>query len=106
VGQSPSDERRADLVGAIRGGDPDQTTESEGDHKAASLAHALYWQGIYIEILAMQEPVIERIRGLMAEQSPDLRHQVEETSAPVVEPLADRFRERLGFWTARVRELE
>jgi len=106
VGQPPSDERRADLAGAIRSGDPDQTTESEGDPKTASLAHALYWQGIYIEILAMQEPVIERIHGLMAEQSPDLRHQVEGTSAPVVEPMANRFRERLGFWAARVRELE
>lgn len=105
MGQPPSDERRADLAGAIRG-EPDQTTESEGDPKTASLAHALYWQGIYVEILAMQEPVIERIRGLLAEQSPDLRHQVEGTSAPVVEPQADRFRERLGFWTARVRELQ
>jgi hypothetical protein len=54
----------------------------------------------------MEEPVMERIRGLMAEQSPDLRHEVEGTSAPVVKAHADRFRERLGFWTARVRELE
>jgi hypothetical protein len=106
MGQPPSDDRLADLAGTIKGGDPDQTTESEGDPKTASLAQALYWKAIYVEILAMEEPVMERIRGLMAEQSPDLRHEVEGTSAPVVEPHADRFRERLGFWTARVRELE
>jgi hypothetical protein len=54
----------------------------------------------------MEEKVMERIQELMAKQSPQARHEVELTNVPVVAAQAERFRQRLGFWTARVRELE
>jgi hypothetical protein len=50
--------------------------------------------------------VMERIQDLMATQSPQARREVELTNIPVVAAQAERFRQRLGFWTARVRELE
>ncbi len=53
-----------------------------------------------------EEKVMERIQDLMTKQSPPARREVELTNVPVVAAQAERFRQRLGFWTARVRELE
>ncbi len=98
--------RRPDVVAAERGGDPNQTMDGEGDPRSASMDQALYWSQIYREILAMEEKVMERIQHLMAKQSPRARREVELTNVPVVAAQAERFRQRLGFWMARVRELE
>jgi hypothetical protein len=97
---------RPDLVAAERGGDPSRTMDGEADPTVASLDQALYWRKIYTEVLAMEELVLQRIRDLMALQSPTARREVELTNVPVVAAQADRFRKRLGFWTARVTELE
>ena len=80
--------------------------DGESDPSSASLEKALYWRGIYREILAMEEKVMERIQDLMLKQSPEARREVELTNVPVVAAQASRFRQRLGFWTARVEELE
>jgi hypothetical protein len=80
--------------------------DDEVDPRSASMDQALYWREIYSEILAMEEKVMDRIQHLMAKQSPQARREVELTNVPVVAAQADRFRQRLGFWTARVRELE
>ena len=79
--------------------------DGEADPVTASLEQALYWQRIYAEVLVMEEKVMERIRDLMARQSPTARREVELTNVPVVAAHAERFRRRLGFWTARVNEL-
>jgi hypothetical protein len=94
------------MVAAARGGDPNQAMDGEGDPRSASMDQALYWSQIYREILAMEEKVMERIQHLMATQSAPARREVELTNVPVVAAQAERFRKRLGFWTARVRELE
>ena len=70
------------------------------------MEEALYWREIYVEILAMEEKVMDRVRDLMAHQSPAARREVELTNVPVIAAQAARFRARLGFWTARVKELE
>lgn len=80
--------------------------DGESDPKTASMEQALYWRQIYREILAMEEKVLKRIEELMAKQSPQARREVELTNVPVVVAQAARFRDRLGFWTARVTELE
>ena len=95
-----------DMVAAARGGDVNQAMDGEGDPKSASMEQALYWRQIYREVLAMEEKVMERIQDLMTKQSPQARREVELTNVPVVAAQAERFRQRLGFWTARVRELE
>lgn len=46
-----------------------------------------------------------RIRELMAKQSVQARREVELTNVPVVVAQAERFRQRLGYWEARVQEL-
>ena len=101
-----SDKSRPDVAAALRGGDPDQRMDGEGDPKRASLQQALYWSQIYREILAMEEKVMDRIQRLMLKQSPEARREVELSNVPVVAAQAERFRLRLGFWMARVRELE
>jgi hypothetical protein len=103
---SDKDRLRPDMVAADRGGDSTQRMDGEGDPKTASMEQAVYWRKIYREILAMEEQVLERIRDLMALQSPEARREVELTNVPVVAAQAERFRQRLGFWAARVRELE
>jgi len=103
----PDEDRvRPDMVAAARGGDASRAMDGEGDPTSASMEQALYWRQIYREILAMEEKVMERIQDLMAKQSPQVRREVELTNVPVVAAQADRFRQRLGFWAARVHELE
>ena len=72
----------------------------------ASLSQALYWRQIYTEILAMEEQVLARIHHLMARQSEAGRREVELTNVPVVVAQAEKFRQRLGYWEARIDELE
>ena len=79
--------------------------DGEGAPADATLAHALYWRQIYTEILAMEEKVLVRIRQLMDTQSDEGRREVELTNVPVVVAQAERFRQRLGYWDARVAQL-
>ena len=97
---------RPDIVAATRGGDVSVGMDGEADPATASLELALFWKGIYTEILAMEEAVLERIRQLMAGQSPQACREVELTNLPVVVAQAGRFRSRLGFWEASVRAWE
>jgi hypothetical protein len=80
--------------------------DGEGIPAEASLKQALYWQQIYTEILAMEEKVLDRIRQLMARQSEAGRREVELTNVPVVVAQAEKFRQRLGYWEARIHQLE
>lgn len=72
----------------------------------ATLKQSLYWANIYTEILAMEEKVLARIEHLMAAQSAEARREVELTNLPVVIAQAERFRQRLGYWKARIAELD
>jgi hypothetical protein len=94
------------MVAAARGGDSRFGMDGEGDPKVATLEQALFWKQIYVEILDMEEQVMIRIQDLMSKQGPEVRREVELTNVPVVAAQAERFRERLGFWTARLHELE
>ena len=79
--------------------------DGEGPTSEANLEQALYWRQIYIEILAMEVKVLLRIRHLMKGQSEEGRREVERTNVPVVVAQAERFRQRLGYWDARVVQL-
>jgi hypothetical protein len=96
---------RPDVDAAVRGGDWSVRMDGEGIPAEASLTQALYWRQIYTEILAMEEKVLERIRQLMARQSVEGRREVELTNVPVVVAQAEKFRQRLGYWEARIAEL-
>jgi hypothetical protein len=97
---------RPDVVAAKRGGDWTQQMDGEGAPEKATLEHALYWRQVYSEILAMEEKVLDRIRQLMSMESAEVRHEVELTNVPVVVAQAERFRQRLGYWDARVAQLD
>jgi hypothetical protein len=96
---------RPDIDAATRGGDWTQAMDGEGVPENSTLEHALYWRQIYIEILAMEEKVLARIRQLMTTQSSEGRREVELTNVPVVVAQAERFRQRLSYWEARVAQL-
>lgn len=93
---------RPDIVAATRGGDDSMGMEDEVDPANATMEQALFWRGIYSEILDMEESVLARIRELMAEQSPRARREVELTNVPVVVSQVERFRFRHGMWATRV----
>lgn len=96
---------RPDITAALRGGDWTLGMDGEGVPDQATLKQALPWKQIYTEILAMEEKVLTRIRQLMDKQSDEARREVELTNVPVVVAQAERFRQRLGYWEARVHEL-
>jgi hypothetical protein len=97
---------RPDVDAAVRGGDWGQAMDGEGVPADSTLEHALYWRRIYAEILAMEEKVLDRIRQLMNTQSDEVKREVELTNVPVVVAQAERFRQRLGYWDARVAEFD
>jgi hypothetical protein len=96
---------RPDIEAAIRGGDWTQAMDGEGVPGHATIAQAIYWRQIYVEILGMEEKVLRRIRQLMAKLSAEARSEVEFTNVPVVVAQVEKFRRRLGYWEARVHEL-
>ena len=96
---------RPDIDAAVRGGDWSLRMDGEGVPGEATLKQALYWRQIYTEILVMEEKVLARIRQLMVRQSDEGRREVELTNVPVVVAQAEKFRQRLGYWEARVVEL-
>jgi hypothetical protein len=87
---------------AERGGDWTKRMDGEGLPGDSNLQQAVYWSHVYTEILAMEEKVLARIRELMLTQSDTARREVELTNVPVVVAQAERFRQRLGYWDARV----
>jgi len=106
VSKGKPDSDRPDVDAAVRGGDWTLRMDGEGIPGEASLQQALYWRQIYTEILAMEEKVLERIRQLMSRQSAEGRREVELTNVPVVVAQAEKFRQRLGYWDARIAELD
>ena len=96
---------RPDVDAAVRGGDWSLPMDGEGVPADATLEQALYWRQVYTEILAMEEKVLAKIRELMALQSDAGRLEVELTNVPVVVAQAEKFRQRLGYWDARIDEL-
>ena len=96
---------RPDIDAAVRGGDWTRGMEGEGVPGLATMEQALYWRQIYTEILGMEENVLKRIGQLMSTQSREAQREVELTNVPVVVAQAERFRQRLGYWETRVREL-
>ncbi len=97
---------RPDIDAARRGGDWSQGMDGEGIPGDATINLALYWRQIYSEILVMEEKVLDRIRHLMETQSDEARREIELTNVPVVVAQAERFRQRLGYWEARIVELD
>ena len=91
---------------AERGGDWTKRMDGEGVPGDSNLEQAVYWSEVYTEILAMEEKVLARIRELMLTQSDTARREVELTNVPVVVAQAERFRQRLGYWDARVADLQ
>ena len=80
--------------------------DGEGVLADSTLESALYWRQIYSEMLEMEEKVLARIDLLMDTQSEVVKSELELTNVPVVVAQADRFRQRLGYWEARITELD
>ena len=83
-----------------------QATDGEGVLDTSTLERALYWRQIYSEMLEMEERVLARIDLLMDSHSEAVKREVELTNVPVVVAQAERFRQRLGYWEARITELD
>jgi len=80
--------------------------DGEGVLAELTLESALHWRQIYSEMLEMEEMVLARIDLLMDTHSEVVKGEVELANVPVVVAQAERFRQRLGFWEARITELD
>lgn len=80
--------------------------DGEADLVSASRSEAIFWRGIYQELLTMEEAVLARIRQLMERQSPQAQREVELTNVPVIVSQVERFRARLGYWDRCLQALE
>ncbi len=96
---------RPDVEAAMRGRDASSGMDGEVDPAHASQEEVVFWTRVYGEILEMEEKVLRRVEELMAAQSPTARREVQLTNVPVIEAQAARFRDRLGYWEARMRQL-
>ena len=104
--QSGELEERPDIVAARRGGDPDQGMTDEPSLADSSIDQAIFWRQIYSEILTLEEGIMARVRQLIESESPEVRREVELSNLPVLTAQAHRFRERRGFWSQRITELD
>ena len=95
-------QERPEIVAATRGGDSSRGMDDEADPVSATLEQALFWRGIYTEILAMEEAVLANIHQLMARQTDQARREVELTNVPVIVSQVARFRARQGIWDSLV----
>lgn len=96
---------RPDVIAADRGGDPNQGMNGEADLPTSTMDQAVFWRQVYAEIVALEEKVMVRVRELMATESEDVRREVELSNVPVIAAQLERFRQRHGFWAARVAQL-
>jgi hypothetical protein len=97
---------RPDFGAAIGGRIWSQTSDGEGLLNDSTLELALYWRQIYSEMLEMEERVLARLDLLMDTRSDVVKREVELTNVPLVVAQAERFRQRLGYWEARITELD
>ena len=97
---------RPDFGATIGGSIWSQTSDGEGVLDDSTLELALYWRQIYSEMLEMEERVLARIDLLMDTHSEVVKRELELTNVPVVVAQAERFRQRLGYWEARITELD
>ncbi len=104
-GERPAEER-LDVAAEIRGGDKEQPMEGEQDIDSASRPQAIFWRDTYQEILTMEEQVLARIEELMATRSESTRREAQLSNVPVITAQIERFRSRLGYWEARLKQLE
>ena len=95
-----------DFGAAIGGRIWSQASDGEGVLDESTLELALYWRQIYSEMLEMEERVLARIDLLMDTHSSVVKREVELTNVPLVVAQAERFRQRLGYWEARITELD
>jgi hypothetical protein len=97
---------RPGIATGIRDGGWTQTIDGVGVLPTSTLESALHWRQVYSEMLEMEEKVLARIDLLMDTHSEEVKREVELTNVPVVVAQADRFRQRLGYWEARITELD
>ena len=99
-------EGRPGSEASTRDGGWSQSLDGEGVLAELTLESALYWRQVYSEMLEMEEKVLARIDLLMDQHSEEVKREVELTNVRAVVAQAERFRQRLGFWEARITELD
>ena len=70
-----------------------------------ALTQAQNMIGIYAEILAMHETVMERVRHILVRQSGDGDHEADLTNLRLILAQMEKVGERIAFWNAGIRRL-
>jgi hypothetical protein len=70
-----------------------------------ALTQAQNMIGIYTEILAMHETVMERVRHILVRQSVDDDHEADLTNLRLILTQLEKLGERTAFWNDRLQTL-
>ena len=70
-----------------------------------ALTQAQNMIGIYAEILAMHETVMERVRHILVRQSGDGDHEADLTNLRLILAQLEKLGERTAFWNDRLQTL-
>ena len=84
---------------------PDGPNRSSAKHDLAAVTQAQIMIGIYAEIVAMDQTIIERTRQLIVKQSDASDRETTLVNLRLVLAQLDQVGERIVYWNARVREL-
>ena len=80
-------------------------TRDSATEALAAITQAQFMLGVYAEILAMDQTIVERVRQLLISRSGDVDLEAHMNNLRLVLGQLDRVSERIAFWNGRVRTL-
>jgi hypothetical protein len=75
------------------------------DRAEVAITQAQYMLGIYAEILAMDNSIMERIRQIIVRQSENGDREADLTNLRLVLAQLQKIGQRIAYWNARLRAL-
>ena len=84
---------------------PDRPNRNSAKNDLAAVTQAQLMIGIYAEIVAMDQTIIERARQLLVKQLDASDRETTLVNLRLVLAQLDQVGERIVYWNARVREL-
>ncbi|HEV1996509.1 MAG TPA: hypothetical protein VGR61_00060 [Candidatus Dormibacteraeota bacterium] len=88
-------QKAGDEARLMRGEDPDTTYLEDAEH----------WSGVYKELLAFKQDLLDFTKERIARMNPPASNELATTDLVILEAEHERLRTRFDFWEERRREL-
>ena len=63
---------------------------------------ATHWAGVYTELVGVERQLVANLRGMMANQEPDVQDELQRADVELLELQIGRMEHRLAFWRERM----